>query len=510
MPSNGEVQSNVIRMRGLPYDVTPSSIMEFFDGCAIKDGEQGVHLTRDGLGRPSGEAYIEFETVEDAKTGMQFDRKHIGKRYVELFPSNENEMNFVLPRSGHEGQLREPVLRMRGLPFSADFGAIREFFQGYTIVKDGILMVYNDSGKPSGEAYVQFVNPDVATRAMSKNKQNMGHRYVELFPSSMGEAYAEANRQQSLQQMYSGEYSGIGGYGDYHQPMAGVGYAGPPYPGGPMGGGRMPGGPMRGGLRGAGGPMPMRPGLGRPSPYQAGPPGRRLGSSGKPGSDWASRTGYWVHMRGLPYSSTEQDIVDFFSPLSLAHVELHYNAAGLPSGEADVDFYSGEDAKSAMSKDKQHMGSRYIDLFLHQAAEESAIGFGNGVPSLMPGGGGGPFGGAAAGAGFGGPMGGMMPPFNGGPQRGGFRGGPGPARGGVGGGAYKLHLRGLPWSAGEREIANFFYPVQPARIAVLPDANGRSSGEADVFFHTADEQQQALSRNGECLGTRYIEIFVRY
>ncbi|PAA58822.1 hypothetical protein BOX15_Mlig015426g2 [Macrostomum lignano] len=507
MPSNGDVQSSVIRMRGLPFDVTPETIVEFFEGCAVKDGQKGVHLTRDGLGRPSGEAYVEFDTVDDAKSAMQFDRKHIGKRYVELFPSNENEMKFVLPRSGSDSSLREPVLRMRGLPFSADFASIREFFHGYTIVKDGILMVYNDSGKPSGEAYVQFTAPDVAMRAMSKNKENMGHRYIELFPSSMGEAYAEANRQQSLQQMYSGDYAGIGAYGDYQQP--GVGYAGPPgYPGGPMAmGGRVAGGPMRGGPR-AGGPMPMRPGLGRPSPYQAGPPaGRRFGSSGKPGSDWASRTGYWVHMRGLPYSATEQEIAEFFAPLSIAHVELHYNAAGLPSGEADVDFYNGEDAASAMAKDKQHMGPRYIDLFLHQAPDSGAgpVGFGNGgggVPGLMPGGGGG-FGGAAAGAGFGGPMG-VAP-------RGAFRGGMGGGGGmGRGGGAFKLHLRGLPWSAGEREIVNFFYPLQPARVNVLPDASGRSSGEADVFFNTADEQQKALARNGDCLGTRYIEIFLRY
>uniref|UniRef100_A0A1I8JQX1 RRM domain-containing protein n=1 Tax=Macrostomum lignano TaxID=282301 RepID=A0A1I8JQX1_9PLAT len=92
-------------------------------------------------------------------------------------------MKFVLPRSGSDSSLREPVLRMRGLPFSADFASIREFFHGYTIVKDGILMVYNDSGKPSGEAYVQFTAPDVAMRAMSKNKENMGHRYIELFPA---------------------------------------------------------------------------------------------------------------------------------------------------------------------------------------------------------------------------------------------------------------------------------------------------------------------------------------
>lgn len=34
-------------------------------------------------GRPSGEAYVEFETEEDAKKGLEKNNEHLGSRYIE-------------------------------------------------------------------------------------------------------------------------------------------------------------------------------------------------------------------------------------------------------------------------------------------------------------------------------------------------------------------------------------------------------------------------------------------
>ena len=35
-----------------------------------------------------------------------------------------------------------------------------------------------------------------------------------------------------------------------------------------------------------------------------------------------------------------------------------------PTGEADVAFYSHEDAQESMKKNRQYLGSRYVELFL--------------------------------------------------------------------------------------------------------------------------------------------------
>ena len=42
-------------------------------------------------GRPSGVAFVEFASAEEAKAAMIRDRQSMGTRYVELFPSSREE-----------------------------------------------------------------------------------------------------------------------------------------------------------------------------------------------------------------------------------------------------------------------------------------------------------------------------------------------------------------------------------------------------------------------------------
>ena len=45
----------------------------------------------------------------------------------------------------------------------------------------------------------------------------------------------------------------------------------------------------------------------------------------------------------------------FFSPLVPVKVEFEYNSAGKPTGEANVDFSTHQEAKEAMKKHKANM-----------------------------------------------------------------------------------------------------------------------------------------------------------
>lgn len=65
--------------------------------------------------------------------------------------------------------------------------------------------------------------------------------------------------------------------------------------------------------------------------------------------------GHFVHMRGLPFRATENDIANFFSPLNPIRVHIDIGADGRATGEADVEFVTHEDAVAAMSKDKNNM-----------------------------------------------------------------------------------------------------------------------------------------------------------
>jgi hypothetical protein len=51
--------------------------------CNIKDGKLGIQMTMSREGRPSGEAYIEMEGLDDIEIGLKKDKEHMGHRYIE-------------------------------------------------------------------------------------------------------------------------------------------------------------------------------------------------------------------------------------------------------------------------------------------------------------------------------------------------------------------------------------------------------------------------------------------
>merc|ERR1719273_1456210 len=71
-----------------------------------------------------------------------------------------------------------------------------------------------------------------------------------------------------------------------------------------------------------------------------------------------------VHMRGLPFRVTENDIAEWFSSVvDPMDISIIYNNQGRPTGEVDVMFAAEADARKAMTKDRQNMQHRYIELF---------------------------------------------------------------------------------------------------------------------------------------------------
>lgn len=48
---------------------------------------------------------------------------------------------------------------------------------GLEIVPNGITLLTDYSGRSSGEAYVQFVNKEVAEKALQKHREKIGHRW---------------------------------------------------------------------------------------------------------------------------------------------------------------------------------------------------------------------------------------------------------------------------------------------------------------------------------------------
>ncbi|KAM7084502.1 heterogeneous nuclear ribonucleoprotein H-like [Molossus nigricans] len=98
---------------------------------------------------------------------------------------------------------------------------------------------------------------------------------------------------------------------------------------------------------------------------------------GDGGSTFQSTMGHCVHMRGLPYRATENDIYNFSSLLNSVRVYIEIGPDGRVTGEADVEFATHGDAVVAMLKDKANMQHRYVELFLNSTAGASSGAYGS-------------------------------------------------------------------------------------------------------------------------------------
>merc|ERR1719369_1588776 len=68
-------------------------------------------------------------------------------------------------------------------------------------------------------------------------------------------------------------------------------------------------------------------------------------------------------------------------------------------------------------------------------------------------------------------------------------------------------MRGIPFDAGMMDVAEFFKPLEPVHIEIEMNEKGRPKGEADAYFATVAEAKEAMQKNKDHMGNRYVELF---
>lgn len=191
----------VVRLRGLPFDCTEADVAEFFHGLDIVDV---LFVHRDG--RFSGEAFCVLGYPLQVDFALQKNRFSMGRRYVEVFRSRRQEYYKAIANEvsesrgggsphrralrarshdeGKESMDHTGILRLRGLPYTANKDDILEFFKDFDLTEDVVHIVFNSEGRPSGEAYVEFADMEDSKAAMTRDRMTLGSRYIELFVSS--------------------------------------------------------------------------------------------------------------------------------------------------------------------------------------------------------------------------------------------------------------------------------------------------------------------------------------
>ena len=73
------------------------------------------------------------------------------------------------------------IAKCRGLPCSATTDEIFEFFKDchFRNGSDGIHIIHDQQGRPSGEAFIEFASAADLDEALKNDRQSFGSRYVE-------------------------------------------------------------------------------------------------------------------------------------------------------------------------------------------------------------------------------------------------------------------------------------------------------------------------------------------
>uniref|UniRef100_F1L142 Heterogeneous nuclear ribonucleoprotein F n=1 Tax=Ascaris suum TaxID=6253 RepID=F1L142_ASCSU len=171
-------ETNFIRLRGLPFAAKESDVRNFLQGITAKS----ITFTLTSSGRASGECYVELNDNSAVKEALKLDRNEINGRYIEVFTVSEGELAMMVRhgviRGSGESESRYAsnyVVRLRGLPYSANVDDIKEFFKGLDVAD--VVIDKEQGGRPSGEAFVRLASKEHAELALERSKNNMGSRY---------------------------------------------------------------------------------------------------------------------------------------------------------------------------------------------------------------------------------------------------------------------------------------------------------------------------------------------
>ncbi|XP_049519144.1 RNA-binding protein 12 isoform X2 [Dermacentor silvarum] len=217
-----------------------------------------------------------------------------------------------------------------------------------------------------------------------------------------------------------------------------------------------------------------------------------------------------VVMKDLPYNTSEQDVLEFFSGLNVLDIFVEHERSGRAIGTAFVEFGDKRDFETAMSMQRRKIGRRYIELSVgsrdamyaarngdnirpdgipvsrrdeeppvaHGVSPDRAPEVGHG-PGPMHGPGMGP---AVPARGPGHPL---VPPAH-----------------------TCVSMLGLPNTVTDRDIADFFSTqgVIPRAIHIMLGANGVPTGHAFAEFATHADCERAFLQDGANLGPHVIAL----
>jgi hypothetical protein len=189
-----------VEMRGLPFQVTPRDIQDFFRmNSSIFVPEDFIRILVDDNFKTTGGATVRFNTEQEHQMALSLNGKFMGDRRIDVMnlPDIPAQPMMGLPNNGVVGHIpglqnqpqtqqqtviqvppRDYVIYMKGIPFNAcTEGDVRRFFQNLQ-VQEIVFEMDVASGKLAGNAFVELPTKEDYEGALDMNRKYMGRRYI--------------------------------------------------------------------------------------------------------------------------------------------------------------------------------------------------------------------------------------------------------------------------------------------------------------------------------------------
>ena len=171
-----------VKMLGLPFTVKMKNIREFFHPLNLVS----VRFTSDNQGRPSGRAYVDFQSEKDLREALKRHRDCIGHRYIELFRDDGSSVpGGKVPRKREgKGEAEKPWERkssskevepesiaesgrlfIRNLSYLTTEEQLTELFGKFGPLTEATIPLDKGTGKSTGLGFVTYMLPEHAVKA---------------------------------------------------------------------------------------------------------------------------------------------------------------------------------------------------------------------------------------------------------------------------------------------------------------------------------------------------------
>lgn len=350
--------SRVLKLKGLPYTTSEQQVLDFFAGYNVNE----VAFVYEPDGRPSGLAFAEFATREEALQALSKNGEYLGDRYVRLLHVPKQEMEEqvrlgTLAIPGAQAKMRQKMMRggggmdaLAGNSSGAHYGADALQQQMHGVLQGQPGGLQDLSGGHGGYPQHGGLPGLMQHVPHSMGQPGMGHHLQPGMSLAMGPGgggggmlphpgMMQGMGEQHMQLQMANPQAGLPPHMALAYQLSGMGISGQARPTGNA-----------------------MPGMIQVMPHGYAPAAASAAPMAVIGTD--SKT---IKIRGLPFRATPLDIFNFFENYAgiAESLQLGVDALGRPSGEAWLTFSSSDEALRAVRERNRHyLGNRYLELSL--------------------------------------------------------------------------------------------------------------------------------------------------